>query len=129
MASERARASALPNEPEAQSRPPRLARLNEPQRRRTNDPEPGCSTDHRPIALTLAHAGLTTGAHERTHGRRHPNEPEPHRGTARPRQRARPRCRGHGFLRSHGPHEQKVNGEWLMSRYRRPKIGGIEAAF
>jgi hypothetical protein len=34
-------------------------------------------------------------------------------------------CRGHGFLRSHGPHDQKVNGEWLMSRYRRPEIGRI----
>jgi hypothetical protein len=29
----------------------------------------------------------------------------------------------HGFPRSHGPRERKVNGEWLMSRYRRPRFG------
>ncbi len=45
--------------------------------------------------------------------------------TARPVQRVALPWRGHGFLRSHGPREQKVNGEWLTSRYRRPKIGRI----
>ena len=51
--------------------------------------------------------------------------PEPHDDRARPVQRVRAPCRGHGFLRSHGPREQKVDGEWLMSRYRRPKVGRI----
>jgi hypothetical protein len=36
-----------------------------------------------------------------------------------------PPCRGHGFPRSHGPRERKVDGQWLMNRYRRPQTGRI----
>ena len=92
---------------------------------------------------------LLPRAHERTYGRAIrtnpsltplPNEPETRcsrtktraavetkrtRASARPVQPARAPRRGHGFPRSHGPHEQRVNGEWLMNRYRRPKTGGI----
>ena len=66
---------------------------------------------------------------------RNPNQPpsrapirtNPSLTMARPApvQRVRAPCRGHGFPRSHGPCERKVNSEWLMSGYPRPKIGRI----
>jgi hypothetical protein len=94
-------------------------------------------------------AALQTGTRERTYGRAIrtnpsltplPNEPDTGcsrtktraavetkrtRASARPVQRVGAPCRGHGFPRSHGPREQKVNGELLMSHYRRPKTGRI----
>jgi hypothetical protein len=53
----------------------------------------------------------------------HPTNPSLIMARPAPVQRVRAPCRGDGFLRSHGPHERKINGEWLMSDYRRPKIG------
>jgi hypothetical protein len=94
---ERTRALRQPNEPE-----PCASRTNPsraPAERSRREPKPARKPND-PGAAT------------------NPNEPEPHtpRGAA-----CQVSCRGDGFPGSHGPRERKVNGEWLMSGYRRPK--------
>jgi hypothetical protein len=117
----------MPNEPGACSRPSDPCARTNPNRARKPNETRACRDQRNPRRA----AGAPSLAE--------PNEPEPRRTdeptvarskrtrprTARPRPRVRAPCRRHGLPRSHGPREQKVNGEWLTRGYRPPEIGSI----